>query len=168
VIPALVTAAGLWLAPDAPCMVYVYPRVPCQRLVPVAAVGVWEWPCVDTILSPAENNPRANCPCEVYVQHFTIPEGGSLVIPFEFERVEVQGGYGIPGLNGALCFSPQGGADINGDGDVGTDADIEAFFACLTGNCCPTCTADYDRDGDGGTEADILAFFECLGGGCAS
>ena len=27
-------------------------------------------------------------------------------------------------------------ADFDGDGDVGTDADIEAFFACLAGNCC--------------------------------
>src|SRR5256885_11981403 len=28
-----------------------------------------------------------------------------------------------------------GSADFNCDGDVGTDADIEAFFACLAGNC---------------------------------
>ncbi len=26
--------------------------------------------------------------------------------------------------------------DFNGDGDTGTDSDIEAFFACLAGNCC--------------------------------
>ncbi len=28
-----------------------------------------------------------------------------------------------------------GSADFNGDGDLGTDADIEAFFACLSGAC---------------------------------
>jgi hypothetical protein len=59
-----------------------------------------------------------------------------------------------------------GSADFDGDGDTGTDADIEAFFACLGGNCCPTCgTADFDGDGDVGTDADIEAFFRVLGGG---
>jgi hypothetical protein len=61
-----------------------------------------------------------------------------------------------------------GTADFDGDGDVGTDADIEAFFACLAGNCCPTCYsggADFDGDGDTGTDADIEAFFRVLAGG---
>jgi uncharacterized membrane protein len=59
-----------------------------------------------------------------------------------------------------------GSADFNGDGDVGTDADIEAFFACLAGNCCPTCgSADFNGDGDVGTDADIEAFFRVLAGG---
>jgi arylsulfatase A-like enzyme len=59
-----------------------------------------------------------------------------------------------------------GSADFNGDGDVGTDADIEAFFACLAGNCCATCgTADFNADGDIGTDADIESFFRVLGGG---
>ena len=59
-----------------------------------------------------------------------------------------------------------GTADFDGDGDSGTDADIEAFFACIGGNCCPTCgTADFDADGDSGTDADIEAFFRVLGGG---
>jgi hypothetical protein len=57
-------------------------------------------------------------------------------------------------------------ADFNHDGDYGTDADIEAFFACLGGNCCQTCgTADFNGDGDVGTDADINAFFRVLGGG---
>jgi hypothetical protein len=57
-------------------------------------------------------------------------------------------------------------ADFNGDGDTGTDADIEAFFACLGGNCCPTCgTADFNADGDPGTDADIDSFFRVLAGG---
>jgi hypothetical protein len=59
-----------------------------------------------------------------------------------------------------------GTADFNGDGDVGTDADIEAFFACLAGNCCATCGgADFNADGDVGTDADIEAFFRVLAGG---
>ncbi len=57
-------------------------------------------------------------------------------------------------------------ADFDGDGDTGTDADIEAFFACLAGNCCPACgRADFDGDGDSGTDADIEAFFRVLAGG---
>ncbi len=63
---------------------------------------------------------------------------------------------------------PCGTADFDGNGDIGTDADIEAFFACLGGNCCDTCYAggvDFDGDGDIGTDADIEAFFRILAGG---
>jgi hypothetical protein len=63
---------------------------------------------------------------------------------------------------------PCGTSDFNGDGDFGTDADIEAFFACLAGNCCPTCWAngsDFNGDGDFGTDADIESFFRVLAGG---
>jgi hypothetical protein len=59
-------------------------------------------------------------------------------------------------------------ADFNCDGDVGTDADIEAFFACVAGSCpVAPCTnsADFNHDGDIGTDADIEAFFRVLGGG---
>jgi hypothetical protein len=62
---------------------------------------------------------------------------------------------------------PCGTADFDGDGDTGTDADIEAFFACLAGNCCATCWhlgADFNADGDSGTDADIEAFFRVLAG----
>ena len=61
-----------------------------------------------------------------------------------------------------------GTSDFNGDGDVGTDQDIEAFFACLGGNCCDTCFAggaDFNADGDIGTDQDIESFFRVLGGG---
>jgi hypothetical protein len=64
--------------------------------------------------------------------------------------------------------SPCGSVDFNCDGDIGTDADIEAFFACLAGTCpAPPCTssADFNGDGDIGTDADIEAFFRVLGGG---
>jgi hypothetical protein len=62
-------------------------------------------------------------------------------------------------------------ADFNGDGDTGTDQDIEAFFACLAGNCCATCCpcgGDINNDGDFGTDQDIEAFFQCLAGNCCS
>jgi hypothetical protein len=62
----------------------------------------------------------------------------------------------------ASCYT----ADFNGDGDVGTDQDIEAFFACLGGDCCATCAStDFNGDGDLGTDLDIEAFFRVLGGG---
>ena len=61
-----------------------------------------------------------------------------------------------------------GTADFNCDNDIGTDADIESFFACLSGTCPPApCTnsADFNADGDIGTDADIEAFFRVLAGG---
>ncbi|HYE61351.1 MAG TPA: hypothetical protein VD997_05090 [Phycisphaerales bacterium] len=61
-----------------------------------------------------------------------------------------------------------GNADYNGDGDIGTDQDIEAFFACLGGTCCDTCWeggSDFNGDGDFGTDQDIESFFRVLGGG---
>ncbi len=67
-----------------------------------------------------------------------------------------------------VCQSQCSSGDFDNDGDTGTDADIEAFFACLAGNCCPTCWAlgaDFDADGDAGTDADIEAFFRVLAGG---
>jgi len=69
----------------------------------------------------------------------------------------------LPPIDPGYCS-----ADFNNDGDYGTDADIEAFFACLGGDCCPTCYvlgADFNGDGDYGTDADIEAFFRVLGGG---
>lgn len=62
--------------------------------------------------------------------------------------------------------APPCSADFNGDGDYGTDADIEAFFPCLAGDCCMICgSADFNGDGDVATDADIEAFFRVLGGG---
>ncbi len=71
---------------------------------------------------------------------------------------------GLAARYGTRC----GTADFNGDGDIGTDADIEAFFACLGGNCCAACFdggADFNGDGDIGTDGDIESFFRVLGGG---
>jgi probable HAF family extracellular repeat protein len=61
-----------------------------------------------------------------------------------------------------------GTSDFNGDGDFGTDQDIESYFACLAGACCSTCFvggADFNGDGDVGTDQDIDAFFRVLAGG---
>lgn len=80
-------------------------------------------------------------------------------------------GLGSPGVNfeqGRIsCASACGTADFDGDGDVGTDRDIESFFRCLAGSCCATCFnlgADFDADGDVGTDRDIEAFFRVLAG----
>ncbi|HYE61828.1 MAG TPA: M1 family aminopeptidase [Phycisphaerales bacterium] len=81
-------------------------------------------------------------------------------------------GNGVAGGPASFTFSIQGStcgtADFNNDGDIGTDQDIEAFFACLGGNCCPGCYtggADFNADGDTGTDQDIESFFRVLGGG---
>jgi hypothetical protein len=59
-----------------------------------------------------------------------------------------------------------GSADFNHDGDLGTDSDIAAFFACLGGSCCATCgSVDFNGDGDLGNDTDIEAFFRVIGGG---
>jgi hypothetical protein len=72
----------------------------------------------------------------------------------------------VPGVN--PCVPTACWPDFNCDGDTGTDADIEAFFACIAGVCPPPpCnhTADFNGDGDAGTDADIEAFFRVLAGG---
>jgi hypothetical protein len=86
----------------------------------------------------------------------------------------------VTGLPADVCFTAAtavyfgfgvngcGTADFNCDGDIGTDSDIEAFFACLAGSCpffpCAN-NADFNADGDVGTDQDIEAFFRVLGGG---
>jgi hypothetical protein len=78
---------------------------------------------------------------------------------------EVKVNFGTNILIPGTC----GSADFNHDGDVGTDGDIDSFFRCLAGDCCPTCdSADFNGDGDLGTDADIQSFFSVLGGGPCS
>jgi subtilisin family serine protease len=69
-------------------------------------------------------------------------------------------GYAVV-ITGAVDQNACAGADFNCDGDIGTDADIEAFFRVLAG--APG-DADFNRDGDIGTDADIEAFFRVLAG----
>jgi hypothetical protein len=86
-------------------------------------------------------------------------------------RLYVAGYKRIAGHGHLFAFdtglgAPCGGADFDGAGDSGTDTAIEAFFACLGGNCCATCgDADFDGDGDTATDADIETFFRVLAGG---
>jgi hypothetical protein len=90
------------------------------------------------------------------IRHVVITKNGT---EMELSRVIVH-----PPNHNPTC----GTSDFNGDGDIGTDADIEAFFACLGGSCCTTCYeggSDFNADGDFGTDADIESFFRVLGGG---
>jgi hypothetical protein len=81
-------------------------------------------------------------------------------------QADCDGRSGTYGGDGTTCPKPHCSADFNGDGAIGTDADIQDFFACLGGNCCPTCgSADFNGDGAIGTDADIESFFSVLGGG---
>jgi V8-like Glu-specific endopeptidase len=59
-------------------------------------------------------------------------------------------------------------ADFDGDGDPGTDADVEAFFRAMAGSPCPTCgSTDIDGDGEASTDFDVEAFFRAMAGeGC--
>jgi aminopeptidase N len=103
---------------------------------------------------------------------------GGLALDGETPGTTIVGGGPFPSGNGVaggaatwtffVIASDCGTADFDGDGDTGTDADIEAFFACLAGSCCAMCYsggADFDGDGDTGTDADIESFFRVLAGG---
>jgi len=84
----------------------------------------------------------------------------------EFYSITVPSGWG-PVIDD-VRVTPLCSADFDGDGDEGTDADIEAFFIVLAGGVCPTgdCdSTDFDGDGDEGTDADIEAFFRVIAGG---
>jgi hypothetical protein len=77
-------------------------------------------------------------------------------------------GHAIPAGAVELQIPVCDSVDFDCDGDTGTDADIEAFFRCLAGDCpAAPCTndADFDNDGEAGTDADIAWFFSVLGGG---
>ncbi len=55
--------------------------------------------------------------------------------------------------------------DFDGDGDPGTDADVEAFFRAMAGVACPTCgSTDIDGDGEAATDFDVEAFFRAMAG----
>jgi hypothetical protein len=126
------------------------------------------WACPQTY----QQNPDANALRWDTIYNFWLdsdqpPATGNVRIAlfrpgnFSTDPLAVFGAAVVPG-------APCGSADFNCDRDSGTDADIEAFFACLAGNCPPapcTSSADFNGDGDVGTDADIEAFFRVLGGG---
>jgi hypothetical protein len=127
--------------------------------------------------------PYPDSPTDAGSQHLwsAFGEGGSVVAPngpgagnpmtgWDISLTSGTGNYTIAftGVAGAACGPHCGSADFNCDGSIGTDADIEAFFACIAGNCPPppcTSTADFNGDGAIGTDADIEAFFRVLSGG---
>jgi hypothetical protein len=129
-----------------------------------SGAGVVRW----TTPEPYSQNPNTSALRWDTVYNFRFdsnarPETGSAVL-----------GLFVPGtptsVSGAVIIpgSACGSADFNCDGDVGTDADIEAFFACVAGSCpLPPClsSADFNGDGDVGTDLDIEVFFQVLGGG---
>jgi hypothetical protein len=95
----------------------------------------------------------------------TPPDSDFLVATVSFD---LPPGFSISSTQGWTDPNPPpcGSADFDGDGDLGTDSDIESFFSCLAGNCCATCgSADFNNDGDLGTDADIESFFRVLAGG---
>ncbi len=93
-------------------------------------------------------------------------DGSKLYVGGSFANVN--GTTPVHGLVTRVACHVCGTADFNCDGDIGTDSDIAAFFACLAGNCPPApcdSTADFNADGDLGTDADIESFFRVLAGG---
>jgi hypothetical protein len=87
---------------------------------------------------------------------------------FAFDCVITNSCGFVVSAEAVIDVQPCGTADFNDDGDSGTEQDIEAFFACLAGNCCAACYpggVDFNGDGDFGTDQDIEAFFRVLAGG---
>jgi hypothetical protein len=102
-----------------------------------------------------------------YHSIYTVDMASGVAAPIEAaEPFHFRGAGDIAYFHGSCNTVRTCSSDFNGDGDIGTDADIEAFFACLGGSCCASCgTADFNGDGDIGTDADIESFFRVLGGG---
>jgi hypothetical protein len=101
--------------------------------------------------------PGANGSDNFHVYALAGLASGDIVAGGDFTKMN-----GRPAASFARYAVPS--ADYNRDGSVGTDADIDAFFACLSGQCCPQCTPDFNGDGAVGTDADIEAFFRVLSG----
>jgi hypothetical protein len=139
------TAAGLWCAAD-------------------SSLFYWEGGGWTTRPDWVFSSGRSNPPRATSMAPYRRNDGGwSMFVAGEFMMAGDEVSVSIAELR--LC-SPNCTADFDADGDSGTDADIEAFFACLAGDCCPTCgTADFNSDGDTGTDADIESFFRVLAGG---
>ncbi len=88
---------------------------------------------------------------------YSLPSTSTLTLTGPGVVYITQDGYGTS------CVVYGGLSDFNCDGDLGTDMDISAFFACLTDGCGGG--MDFDGDGDPGTDLDVGAFFVALAGG---
>jgi|GEM_PF-4786338 len=115
-------------------------------------------PALRWFLCPVIENPEGGAITHDGVLGTTaIPAGQEFINLFESLRQPAP----PPPRSGLTCEG-----DFNGDGDFGTDQDIEAFFSCLAGQCCANClSADFNGDSDFGTDQDIESFFRVLAGG---
>jgi hypothetical protein len=154
---------------------YLYPPTPVfpiQVLQPGDTIGPslnWQVSAPRSAGSTASGNLLSLPANGFFAVKFSMPDGT------HYGYIEIHDGFyphswGYESLPDTPIPIPGGcgSSDYNGDGDYGTDADIEAFFACLGGDCCATCFAggsDFNADGDYGTDADIEAFFRVLSGG---
>src|SRR6185369_14879345 len=106
----------------------------------------WQGPCHwitmsvsstgQALLSAAlENRPGCDFGWGIYTIDLTQPAISVFgPQPLPWDGAQLQSVAIVPDQAGGTC-----NADFDGDGDIGTDADINAFFQCLGGNCCPTC-----------------------------
>jgi len=131
-------------------------RMEQQLVVLGSGPRAYQWQINDVDLVDDGRIQGAQTP-HLVIEPLTAAEAGHI-------RLNVQND--CSGLGISWDFRLCGSSDYNGDGDFGTDQDIEAFFACLGGNCCELCQgSDFNFDGDFGTDQDIEAFFRVLGGG---
>jgi hypothetical protein len=137
---------------------------------PIGTLEIGPAPSTVQIVDQYDNDNLGQASCEaLYVRTLQIDAGSRLINPacrIYYSTLINHGQIDVPAnlVHIVTC----GSADYNCDGDVGTDADIEAFFLCLASTCPPppcASNADFNGDGDVGTDADIEAFFRVLGGG---
>jgi hypothetical protein len=137
---------------------------------PIGVLHIGPAPSTVQLVDNHDNDNLGQGVCEaLYVNQLIIDGGSHLINPscrIYYSTLVNNGSVDVPAN---LVRIPHcGSADFNCDGDLGTDADIASFFACLAGTCPPapcTSTADFNGDGDIGTDADIEAFFRVLAGG---
>jgi hypothetical protein len=145
-----------------------------QTLTVTGSVTPGPTSCTSSLTIALNQNDSNNTPQPQPPTPFDMPSltGGSpahllLTLTITSESDTVTGSATLP-ANGVIPPSTCGSADFNCDGDFGTDQDIYAFFACLSGTCpaapCHS-SADFNGDGDVGTDGDIEAFFRVLSGG---
>jgi hypothetical protein len=160
-----IVSHGTGAVPDADRLLVNTVVGPGQTFVPAASImtcgfdgvrGPWAGTGVDGYLGA-----RVVITGQTYYAWFLVRHHTSGV--YEVVYGDYQSNPVYAGVINACCW----GADFNLDGDTGTDADIEDFFACIAGDCCLSCmTADINNDGDVGTDQDIEAFFRVLAECC--
>lgn len=146
---AYLTAAGTTLAPQTECRVTIE-QPGCTQIL-------WMQPSDTYVVhGPATITfdlfPVVTHPAEKELPEWTIhePSGCRMYSPsYQYSQ---------------WIFTVGGDTDVNMDGDNGTDADIEEFFAAIAGRGTHTGSSDWNADGDVGTDADIEAFYRSLAG----